>query len=214
MISNNEFKQQENKYLSSKYPLERSATELINNNTNYLNKQKEMAALDHTIKEQQYSFLQALNSMLNDTDHWILDYVISASLAGKVNFVGMLQENQNVKSNQALFMISPPSSNFFAEIQIPQYNMGKVAVGQKVLIKLRSYPFEEYGAVDGKISYMSDVAFSDSIFLAKADIIKIPKLIGTQPIVLKQGMAAGAEIVTRESSLLERFLRGFANLKR
>jgi HlyD family secretion protein len=212
VISNSEFKQQENKYLSAKYPLEQTATALINNNTTYLAKQKELATLENTIMEERSKFVQALNSMITATDAWLRNYVISATTDGKVSYVGILQENQNVSANQELFIINPGTTDFFGEVQIPQYNMGKVGMAQRVLIKLRSYPFEEYGAVEGKISYLTDVALRDSVFFAKIELNKIPSNDLKNPIVLKQGMMADAEIITKESSLLQRFLRNISKI--
>ena len=207
VISNSEFKQQENKYLSGKYPLQQTAAALLNNNSSYLAKQKELATLENTIREQQVKFVQALNSMMNETQSWLMKYVVWANIAGRVGYVGILQENQNVALNQSLFVVNPGNTNFFGELQIPQYNMGKVKVGQKVLIKLRSYPFEEYGMVMGRVSYITDFAMKDSVFLAKVDFDKIAPKGGEHLFVLKPGMIADAEIITKESSLLQRFLR-------
>lgn len=212
VISNSEFKQQENKYLASKYPLEQTATALINNNASYLAKQKELATLENTIKEQQAKFVQALNSMINETESWMLKYVVSAPMSGRVGYVGILQENQNVTANQELFIVNPGNTNFFGEVQIPQYNMGKVSVGQRALVKLRSYPFEEFGAINGKVSYITDVALKDSVFVAKIDFQQFEQKDPEHPIVLKQGMVADAEIITRESSLLQRFLRNMTKM--
>lgn len=211
-ISNNEFKQQENKYLSSKYPLQQSATALLNNNSSYLAKQKEIETLDNTIKEQKAKFSQALNSMINETEAWLMKYVVFAPLAGKVGYAGILQENQNVTVNQELFIVNPGNTDFFGEVQIPQYNMGKVRLGQRTLIKLRSYPFEEYGIINGKISFITDVALKDSVFIAKVDFGKFEQKNPEHPIILKPGMVADAEIITRESSLLQRFLRNMTKM--
>lgn len=206
VISNSEFKQQENKYLASKYPLQQSATAMLNNNTSFLAKEKEIATLNNTIQEQQAKFRQALNSMLNETESWTMKYIVSTPLAGKVGFAGILQENQNVTINQELFIVNPGNTNFFGEVQIPQYNMGKITLGQRTLIKLKSFPFEEYGIINGKISYITDVAYKDSVFIAKIDFAKFEQKNPNHPIVLKTGMIADAEIITRESSLLQRFL--------
>jgi len=209
VISNSEFKQQENKYLSGKYPLQQTATALLNNNSSYLNKQKELATLENTIREQQAKFVEALNSIISDTESWLLKYVVSATSKGRVSYVGILQENQNLTMNQPLFMINPGNTNFFGEVQIPQYNMGKVKVGQRSLIKLRSYPFEEFGVIRGKISYITDFALKDSVFLAKIDFQRFEKKDAEHVITLKPGMVADVEIVTKESSLLQRFMRNF-----
>ncbi|WP_316786365.1 secretion protein HlyD [Pedobacter frigiditerrae] len=212
VISNSEFKQQENKYLSSKYPLQQSATALLNNNSAYLAKEKEVATLNNTIKEQQSKFRQALSTMMNETDGWIMKYVVLSPLAGRVGYAGILQENQNVNLNQELFIVNPGNTNFFGEVQIPQYNMGKVSLGQRTLIKMRSFPFEEYGIINGKISYITDAALKDSVFVAKIDFTNFEQKDSTHPIVLKTGMMADAEIITRESSLLQRFIRNMTKM--
>ena len=212
VISNSEFKQQENKYLASKYPLQQSSTALLNNNTSYLAKQQELATLENTIREQQAKFRQAVNSMITATDTWLMQYVVLAPLAGKVGYAGILQENQQVTANQELFIVNPGNTDFFGEVQIPQYNMGKVALGQRTLIKLKSFPFEEYGIVNGKISYITDVALKDSVFIAKIDFGKFEQKNPDHPIVLKTGMMADAEIITRESSLLQRFARNMTKM--
>lgn len=211
-ISNNEFKQQENKYLASKYPLQQSATALLNNNSSYLAKQKEIETLENTIKEQKAKFSQALNSMINETEAWLMKYVVFAPLEGKVGYAGILQENQNVNANQELFIVNPGNTDFFGEVQIPQYNMGKVRLGQRTLVKLRSYPFEEYGIINGKISFITDVALKDSVFVAKVDFGKFEQKNPEHPIILKPGMVADAEIITKESSLLQRFLRNMTKM--
>jgi multidrug efflux pump subunit AcrA (membrane-fusion protein) len=212
VISNSEFKQQENKYLSSKYPLQQSATALLNNNASYLAKQQELATLAQTIKEQQAKFRQALNSISNETEAWIMKYVVTAPLAGRLGFAGIIQENQQVALNQELFIVNPGNTNFFGEVQIPQYNMGKVSLGQRTLVKMRSFPFEEYGVINGKISYITDVALKDSVFIAKIDFTKFEQKDSEHPIVLKPGMMADAEIITRESSLLQRFVRNITKM--
>lgn len=212
VISNSEFKQQENKYLASKYPLQQSETALLTNSSSHMAKQKELATLENTIAEQQAKFAQALNSVINETESWLLKYVITAPMDGKVGYAGILQENQNVTTGQELFIVNPGNTNFFGEVQIPQYNMGKIKLGQRALVKLRSYPFEEFGMLTGKISYITDVAVKDSVFIAKIDFSTIKQKDPAHPIVLKTGMTADAEIITRESSLLQRFLYGITKV--
>ena len=130
----------------------------------------------------------------------------------RLGYAGILQENQNVSINQELFIVNPGNTNFFGEVQIPQYNMGKVKLGQRTLIKLRSYPFEEYGIINGKISYITDVALKDSVFIAKIDFGKFEQKNPANPIVLKPGMVADAEIITKESSLLQRFVKNITKM--
>jgi HlyD family secretion protein len=62
-----------------------------------------------------------------------------------------------------VFYVNPGNEAFFGEMTITQNNMGKVKEGQEVLVKLRSYPFEEYGMIRGKIKYIAEVPYKDSV---------------------------------------------------
>lgn len=212
VISVNEFKQEEDKYFSSKYPLQQTTTELLNNNSSYLAKQKEILDLENTIAEQKAKYIQALNAIINDTDVWIMKFVLSASVGGTVSFAGIIQENQNVNINDELFTINPGNTDFFGQVQIPQYNMGKIRAGQRVLVKLRSYPFEEYGLIKGKLTHLSDVALKDSVFTGKIEFEHYENKDPDRKIRLKNGMMADAEIITEESSLLQRFTRNIRKM--
>jgi len=212
VVSTSEYKQQENKYLSGKYPLQQSITALLNNNSSYATKQKEILELEHTIQEERSKFVQSLSNMLTETDGWINEYILRAPVAGRVSYAGIVQENQTVNTGQELFMINPANTDFFGEVHIPQYNMGKVRVGQRTLIKMRSYPFEQYGLIRGKLNYISDVAFKDSVFIAKISFEHYENKDPEHKIILKNGMQADAEIITEESSLLQRFMRNITRM--
>ncbi|GGH03301.1 HlyD family secretion protein [Pedobacter zeae] len=212
VISRSEFALQENKYLASKYPLQQSETALLNNSGIYSAKEKELLDLRHTISEEQAKFVQALNQCITESDTWIMQHILIAPVAGKVNFAGIVQENQNLQSGQEVFVINPGNTDFFGEVQIPQYNMGKIKLGAKTLIKLRSYPFEQYGMIRGKLSYISDVAYKDSVFVAKVSFEHFENKDPGRKIILKNGMQAEAEIITEESSLLQRFFRNITKM--
>jgi len=212
VISNNEYKQQENKYLSSKYPLQQSEASILSNKSLSANKRKEILELEHTIQDERLKFQQSLGNMLSETEAWVNKFIVKASVNGKLSYAGILQENQTVSGNQEVFIINPLSSDFFGEVYIPQFNMGKVKVGQRALVKMRSFPFEQYGLIRAKVSYISDVAIKDSVFLAKVDFEKIENKEADYKISLKNGMQADVEIVTEESSLLRRFLRNIIKI--
>jgi len=205
VISRSEFSQQEIKYLASKYPLQQTETEILKNTGNYSAKEKELMDLRHTIALDKAKFLQALNQCINESDNWILQHILLSPVTGKVSFAGILQQNQNVTVNQELFVVNPGNSNFFGEVHIPQHNMGKIKEGARILVKLHSYPYEQYGIIGGKLTYISDVAYHDSIFVAKVSFEKFENQESGMKIILKNGMQGDAEIITEESSLFRRF---------
>ncbi|MGZ3814551.1 MAG: HlyD family secretion protein, partial [Mucilaginibacter sp.] len=64
----------------------------------------------------------------------------------------------------------------------------------------------------GRIKYIADVPYRDSIFISKVDF-KIRSLSDMKrPIHLKQGMMADAEIVTENATILQRIMRNVVKL--
>jgi len=135
--------------------------------------------------------------------------VLSASQQGKLSYAGMIQENQVLNASQDVFYIDPGNEAFFGEMTIPQNNMGKIKEGQEVLVKLRSYPFEEYGMIRGRIKYIADVPYKDSVYISKVDFKIANSSDLKKPIHLKQGMMADAEIITEKATILQRLTRSF-----
>ena len=202
-----ELRQQESKYLSKKAPMIQTDAALITASTNALAKQKEIMELDNQVQEEKSKFSQALNSLISLAEDWKSKYVLTASQAGRVTFAGIIQRNQVITAGQDIFYINAGNEQFFGEMSIPQDNLGKVKEGQEVLVKLRSYPFEEYGMMRGKISYLSDVPYKDSIFISRVSFLSKKASDLKKPVHLKQGMMADAEIITQDATILQRLTR-------
>jgi len=60
-------------------------------------------------------------------------------------------------------MLTRVIKTFLVKWQFLKNNMGRVKVGQEVLIKLKSYPFEEFGMLKGEIKYIADIPYKDSV---------------------------------------------------
>lgn len=201
-----EFKREEAKFLSSQHPLEQTRSSILNIENTYTAKEKEIIELDNQINEAKSTFLQALNNQISEIENWKSKYVLTTSQTGRVVYAGILQENQIVDANQELFYINPGNTDFFGIVHIPQYSMGKVETGQEVLIKLKSFPYEEYGIIHGKVASITEVPFQDTIFISRISFnMKDAKL--RRPVYLKTGMTADAEIITQDASLLKRLMK-------
>ena len=207
-----ELRQEESKYLAKKSPLIQTDASLVSANTDYSAKQMEILEMDNQISEEKSKFSQALNSLVSQAEDWKNKYVLVAAQSGKLSFAGIVQENQVLIPNQEVFYINPGNENFFGEMAIPQNSMGKVKEGQEVLIKVRSYPFEEFGMLRGKIKYIADVPYKDSVFMSKVDfrVNKVSDM--KRSIHLKPGMTADAEIITQDATILQRITRNILKM--
>lgn len=204
-----ELRQEESKYLAKRQPLVSTKAAILTSEASWTAKQKEITDLDNQVYQNKEKFLEALNSLLSQAEDWRSKYVLSASQKGKVLFDGPIQQKQVLEINQEVFHINSGNEHFFGLINLPQTNMGKVKEGLEVLIKLRGYPFEQYGILRGKISSVSEIPYHDSTFISSVEFdlngfrLKSP----AASIELRQGMLADAEIITQDATLLQRILR-------
>lgn len=208
-----DLKREESKNIGRKLPYQQTAAALISNLTAQRAKQKEILELDKQVAEERYNFLQSLNTLQSAVDSWKAKYVLMAPVSGRVVFVGTLQENQSVAMNQELVYVAPANTDYFGELRVPQQNSGKVEIGQDVLVKFAGYPYQEFGAVRGRIVSVSDIPLKDSVFLAK---VVLPSGIQTtfgRQLAYKTGMSASAEIITQDRRLLERLFYQFRKLR-
>ena len=199
-----ELKREESKNNARKLPYQQTASALISNLTAQRAKQKEILELDKQVAEERDKFLQALNTLQSAADAWKTKYVLTAPVKGRVFFLGTLQENQSVALNQEVFYVAPPSTDYFGELRIPQQNAGKVQVGQEVLVKFTGFPYQEFGAVRGRITTIAEMPLRDSVFLAKVVLPTGLKTTYGRSLAYKTGMSASAEVITDDSRLLEK----------
>lgn len=207
-----EIRAQESKYLSKREPLLSTESILIGEQTKLSDKRKEILDLNNQAMIQKAEFIQGLNSFISEIENWKTEYVLSATETGRLSYNGSIQENQLATTNQVVFFVIPDNQDYIGEIALPQINLGKVKVGQKVLIKLQSYPYQQYGIIKGKIIYIADVTSAKEGFNSKVLLDSSSFWNKNNKIILKEGMIGEAEIVTQDATILQRLTRSLAKL--
>lgn len=178
---------------------------IISNESSQHEKAKEILQLENEIAQQKGIFSQALNTIKAQLDDWKSKYLLIAPIDGKIAYAGFIQENQQLQNNQTVCFINPENSNYYAEISIPQNNFGKVRQGQKVLLKLPSYPFQEYGAVEARLEFISNIA-TDSGYIAKVVLPYGLQANYNKQIQYRDGLIAQGEIITADLRLSDRLI--------
>lgn len=210
-ISSFDYRSEKSKYIGKALSIPPIVARIINNESNQHEKQKEILQLENDIAQQKEIFVQSLNTFKVQLDEWKSKYLLRAPISGKIAFVRFLQENQQLKMNQTFCFINPENTQYFAEIAIPQHNFGKIKSGQKVLLKLPSHPFQEFGALLGKLDFISKIP-SDSGYFAR---VTLPNGLQTnykKQIQYRDGLMAQGEIVTANTKLSDRLLYQFTKL--
>jgi multidrug resistance efflux pump len=203
VIPDVEMRQAQSKYLGKKQTYDQAKTSLNNNQMSQNQKRQEILELNKTTAEQTNGLLQAINTLKSDIEAWKQRYVAIAPAVGKVSFLTQLQENKPIKTGQELFYILAGGGGFYGEMQVGQYNFGKVKAGQEVLVKFPSYPFQEFGIVAGRIETVAEMS-KDTAYIVRVSFPKGLVTSSQKTIPFRNGLMASGEIVTENLNLIER----------
>lgn len=210
VISAEEYRNQESKFISKQMALPQYRENLIANETQQRDKRKEIDQIVHDEQQQLTVFRQALQTFKSSVDEWLHRYVLRAPIAGKMVYTLPLQQNKYVEAGKVIAFVNPDDSKYYVEIQISQNNFGKVDTGMQVQLRFDAYPFQETGYLPATIDYLSPMAI-DTGFLATARLNHGLMTNLNKQIQYKNGLNAQALIITRDMRLLERI---FYNLRK
>lgn len=210
VISDFDYRNEQSKLISKQLSLPQTNITIISNESQQHDKKKEIMDLENTIQQQEIIFLQALNILKNQIYDWKKRYLLIAPLDGHISFSGFFQENQQLRANQLICYVTPTNSLYYAEMLIPQYNFGKVKIGQMVQMNFIAYPNQEFGSVVSTVDFISSNP-TDSGYMAKVLLPNGLKTNYHKQLPYREGLLATAQIITEKKRLLERF---FENLKK
>jgi len=184
--------------------------QIANSNLSMLNKKSELLELSKNIADLEIQFQSKILNIQNDIQKWIQQYIVTAPEDGKVFFMGELQTNQLVAVGQELFFIQPPNSHYYGVMQVGQVGFGKIKVGQKILLNVKSYPKEEFGYLAGKVAYISNLPNQNDSFSVRIELLNGVKTSYNKDIYFRNNLSAQAEIITDNRRLFNILFQKFA----
>ena len=217
VISAKEKEQKEIEFLQSKRSyksLETSISqikELINNSAKNLEGTSiKKTQNDSRLKKKAKQSFLYLKKAIKD---WEKQYALTSSINGKVSFLSFWNKNQTVKTGELIFIIIPTKDNsFIGKIKAPAANSGKIKKGQKVQIKLLTYPSDEFGELNGKVLSISKLPDLKGNYLIDVELPQDLKTTYGKTIAFRQEMKGTADIVTEDLRLIERFFYQLRNI--
>jgi len=213
----------ENEYEKSHQALIRINIELQQVGLDYSGKSIEMAEKhqmlqDFRIKriEEKEKLISVLNeSFLNlqaQIKIWENNYLLRSPFNGFVTFTRYWNENQVVMKDEPVLNVVPhETGRYLGRINLKMQRSGKVKPGQKVNIKLSSYPYLEYGMVRGIVKTKSLVPSGDAYVIEIDFPDDLSTLYGIK-LEFTQNMSGTAEILTEDLRLLQKLVNPFRYL--
>jgi HlyD family secretion protein len=162
----------------------------------------EKLELDKQYFEVRADFMLSLDRMIDDVEMWKQKYFLIAPIKGTVIFTAIMRKNQDLFSGEELLYIEPKISSCYARILVSQNNFVKLMLRQPVVIHLQSYPFQEYGSLQGNISYISRAPNGDKQYTVDVDLTQGLVTNTGYKINFSTGLNADAEIITKKTRLL------------
>ncbi|PWS26509.1 HlyD family secretion protein [Pedobacter yonginense] len=157
--------------------------------------------------------LQSLDQLKKSLKDWEHMYLLTSSIDGKVSFQQYWGENQFVKSGEVVFVILPTSTkSLIGKLIVPAANTGKIKTGQRIIIKLDNYPYQQFGTVEGRIKNISLAPDKDGNYFIEAELPNNLETSQKKELEFDKELRGSAEIVTEDLRLLERFFYQFRNI--
>ncbi len=150
--------------------------------------------------------LQLYEQLRKSLRQWEQSYLITSSTDGIVSFQQFWGENQFVKSGDVVMSILPKNKEFIVgRMQISSVNSGKVVQGQKVLIKLDNYQYQEFGIVEGRVKNISLTPDDKGNYYVDIILPKGLKTSYNKTLSFDKELKGNADIVTQDLRLIDRF---------
>ena len=111
-----------------------------------------------------------------------------------------------VQAGEELLSILPDGEELLLEVKVINRDIGFIREGMKAKVKMATFPFQEFGTIDGEVVKVSPNAIVDEelglVFPTRIKLNQHSIQVRGQNVVFTPGMSATGEIVTRKKSVL------------
>lgn len=146
----------------------------------------------------------AHTQLLSALSSWEKSYLLIASSTGRLTYMNIWSDLQEVTAGLPLFAITPNSiGEVQARLVVPFAGAGKVKTGQRVNVKLDGYSYMEFGMVEGFIRSVSS-GYTEQGYPAVAGLPNGTTTSYGVAIQFDRELQGVAEITTEDLSLLQR----------
>ncbi len=132
--------------------------------------------------------------------------VIVAPISGKIYNIQTSLAERTIAPGQDLLSILPDSHDLLVEAKVLNRDIGFVKEGMRVKVKVATFPFQEFGTIDGEVVKLTPNATLDKdlglVYTVRIMLRRKTINVEGKDVELTPGMAVTAEVVTRKRSIL------------
>lgn len=207
LIIKSEYEQSNHNYLRESENLKNYEARDIENklsiidnlqNISLLNFQEKANLLDLEMK-----LINSYQQTINAIGLWESKYVLKVPQDGVVDMMQFVSSYQTIKQGEPIFSVLPNDNKVLAHLIVPPIGAGKIKIGQSVIIKLATYPYQEFGKLIGKVNSISLIPTQNN-YLITVNLPNGLKSDTNQTLSFSKNMIGTAEIITSKRSLLSK----------
>ncbi|MEM6753957.1 MAG: HlyD family efflux transporter periplasmic adaptor subunit [Cyanobacteria bacterium P01_C01_bin.38] len=147
--------------------------------------------------------------------------IVRSPIDGIVFELPVTKPGEVLQPGQRIARIAPEDSGFVLRATMPVKETGLLKTGMPVKVKFDAYPFQEYGVVPGKVSWISPDSKVESATPGTPETYELKIALdkpyienGSQPIPLTPGQTANAEVIVRQRRAIDFLLDPFKKLQK
>jgi HlyD family secretion protein len=153
-----------------------------------------------------YQALKQLEGEKQQALHQLKQSTLTAPVAGTIYDLQVTPVQGNIQPGQELLSILPDGGKMILQVNIRNEDIGFIHSGMKARVKLATFPFQEFGTIDGTVDQVSPNGVLNEklgfVFPTKIQLKKDFVKARGKKVKFIPGMAATGEIVTRKRSIL------------
>lgn len=207
VISQSEFEKQSANYMGKQRQVEDIELSLLNNSIKRDEYAKLLLDLEERVTEQNLAIIsdlyQSLSYLEVAINEWYYQFALVAPNSGQLSYYRFYSETDIVNPGDPIFAVLSEDKGIQVWAEVPLIGAGKIEEGQRVNIKLQSYPYKEYGMLIGRVAAITAVPNNNSYRL----LIDLPngrKTTYNVELAFKEEMVGMGEVLTKELSLFDR----------
>ena len=162
---------------------------------------------DEKLEIYEQDLQNSLQKMMAMILEWEQQYVMKSPIEGTVNLVGAFGKKQYVNVKDLMFVIAPTiHETSIGKAFFKADGLGKISVGQKVMVFVNNYPEEDFGYIMGLVSSVSDTPTADGLYMVDITFPNGLKTIYNKFIPSSKQLIGSAKIIIKNRRLSDWFL--------
>ncbi len=169
---------------------------------------------DESQKKKFVDLQQHINKMKANVDKWKRENLLTAPMDGTVSLVeDYRSEKQFVNQGSIVMSVIPiDGDELIGKSFLPTRGLGKVEIGNKVIIRVEGYPYEEWGVVRGLLESKGRIPNEKREYPIR---VELPEGLTTsfhKELRFDQKMSGIAEIISEDRRFIQRIFDQFRAL--